>query len=165
MTKSKSNRDTSVEHIQSFLKQIYSRLNQAIENINNAELNWRPSKSSNSIGNLLTHISGAEEFWLHHIIGGMKTDRVRQSEFDVKEFNIDELTSHIDKVHFQSLEIISRLSDHDLITERGFWSNLEQKEKLTTVYWCILHVIEHAGLHIGQIYFIRKMYSDIKPYN
>ena len=163
MTKSKSNRNTSIEHIHSFFKQIYSRLDQAIENIDNKELNWRPSKSSNSIGNLLAHLSGAERFWIHHVVGGIKTDRIRQSEFDVKEFNIDELRSQINMVRSQSLEIISSLSDYDLITERSFWSSLEQKEKLTTVHWCILHVIEHAGLHTGQIYYIRKMYSDIKP--
>jgi uncharacterized damage-inducible protein DinB len=163
MIKSKSDRNSSIEHIHSFFKETYSRLDNAIENIDNKELNWRPSKSSNSIGNLLAHISGAEGFWIHHIVGGMKTDRVRQSEFEIKDFNIDELRSRIDIVHSKSLEILSRLSDHDLISERSFWSNIEQKEKLTTVHWCILHIIEHAGLHTGQIYYIRKMYADIKP--
>lgn len=165
MTKSNANRNSSIAHLQNFLKQIYSRLIHAIDNIDNTELNWRPSESSNSIGNLLTHMVGAEGFWIHHVVGGMKTDRVRQSEFEHKTFHIEELRFRIEEVQSQSLDIISRLSEHDLNTERSFWSNKEQREIAKPVHWCILHIIEHSGLHIGQIYYIRKMYSDIKPNN
>ena len=57
-------------------------IDQAIKGIEFPELNWRPSPKSNTIGNLLKHITGAESFWIHHVVGGYETKRDRPSEFD-----------------------------------------------------------------------------------
>ena len=30
----------------------------------------------------------------------------------------------------------------------------------TTVYWCLMHVLEHTAQHVGQIFYIRKLYAE-----
>ena len=76
-----------------FIDRMHKRLDQAIEGLSPQEVNWRPSPSSNTIGNLLKHMNGLEAFWIHHVTGGMETQRDRASEFEVKEFPISQAGS------------------------------------------------------------------------
>lgn len=124
-------------------------------------LNWRPSHNSNSIGNLLSHIAGAEGFWIHHIVGDMPTSRNRDSKFEVKDFHVANLVVSLDSVTRTTSAVLAELTDSDLDVQRTYWSNRTGQHKQATVRWCILHTIEHSALHIGQIFFIRKMYIDI----
>ena len=66
--------------------QVHADLDRAIYVLNNLETNWQPSQSSNSIGNLLKHIVGAESFWLREVLNGIQIDRNRESEFSTKSW-------------------------------------------------------------------------------
>lgn len=145
-----------IEQILLFLEEIHTTLERAIKGLENRELNWRPSPKSNTIGNLLKHIMGAEAFWIHHVVGGMETQRVRTSEFKVKEFQIINLREEIVHVKEMTKKVMEKLTDEQLAELRI------ARKKRTTVYWCLIHIIEHSAQHIGQIFYIRKMYADLR---
>src|SRR5213595_2016534 len=45
----------------------------------------RSNAASNSIGNLLLHLTGSSRYWAVEVIGGEPIGRVRQAEFDRRE--------------------------------------------------------------------------------
>ncbi|MFX0065134.1 MAG: DinB family protein [Candidatus Hermodarchaeota archaeon] len=150
----------TIKSLAEFLDEVHESLERAIEGIKIQELNWRSSPNSNSIGNLLKHILGAEAFWIHHIIGGRETRRVRASEFETQEFQFNQLLEEFFQVKEQTKLVLAEVRDEQLIELRTYWSQLSNQTKETTVFWCLMHIIEHSALHIGQILFIRKMYGD-----
>ncbi|MFX0168984.1 MAG: DinB family protein [Candidatus Hodarchaeota archaeon] len=158
-----SEKRTKTERLTQFLNDASNRLEQAIDNLQDTELNWRPSPSSNSIGNLLKHIAGAETFWIHHVISGRETTRIRSTEFEVKEFHIADLREELTVVKNTTTKLLTKLADKDIDKTRTYWSQLANRQKKTTVHWAILHIIEHTAQHTGQIFYIRKMYADLKP--
>ncbi|MFQ5820138.1 MAG: DinB family protein [Candidatus Heimdallarchaeota archaeon] len=146
----------NIDQITQFLEEVHATLERAIDGLENPELNWRPSSNSNTIGNLLKHIMGAEAFWIHHIVGGMETQRVRTSEFEVKEFQIIILREEIVHVKELTKKVLEKLTDEHLAELRA------ARKKQPTVYWCLMNIIKHSAQHIGQIFYIRKMYSDLR---
>ena len=161
MSENEFERRTETNELLRFLGEVRSNLNRAINGLEDTELNWRPSHNSNSIGNLLNHIAGAEGFWIHHIVGDMPTSRNRDSEFEVKDFHVADLVVTLDNVTRTTRAVLAELTDSDLDVQRTYWSNRTGQHKQATIRWCILHIIEHSALHIGQVFFIRKMYNDI----
>lgn len=158
-----SEKRTEAERLTHFLNAASTHLEQAIDNIQDVELNWRPSPRSNSIGNLLKHITGAETFWIHHVISGQETTRIRSTEFEVKEFHIANLREELTVIKNTTTTLLTKLADKDMDKPRTYWSQRANRQKKTTVHWAILHVIEHTAQHTGQILYIRKMYADLQP--
>ena len=152
---------SSVKQLLEFIKnEVYAHLDRAIEGITDEELNWDPSEQSNPIGVLLTHITGAESYWIHKVVGGKEVERVRSEEFLPKVNLTSEVLKRIKEVRDVTISVLSELNDSDLTQPRLFWSNSQERELQTTVHWAILHFIEHTALHVGQIYYARKLYAD-----
>ena len=57
------------------------KLLEAVSRVDDATLWWRPNEASNSIGNLLLHLSGNLRQWLVSGVGGAPDHRERQAEF------------------------------------------------------------------------------------
>jgi uncharacterized damage-inducible protein DinB len=150
-----------VERIEQILKEVHIKLEDSIKNLEDQELNWRPSQSSNSIGNLLKHIEGSEAFWIHHVVGGLESQRVRTSEFEIKDFNFKDLQNELIKTKRMTKKILIELYNEQLSESRTYWSQLTNQNRERTVYWCLMHSIEHSALHIGQIFYIRKLFKDL----
>ena len=146
-----------------FIDRMHMRLDQAIEGLIPQEVNWRPSPSSNTIGNLLKHMNGTEAFWIHYVAGGMETQRDRASEFEIRDFPMEGLLEEYRQVKEVSRRVIEDLTEEELAESRSFKAPRTQSEdeQHTTVHWCLMHTIEASTQHIGQIFYIRKMYTDL----
>ena len=140
--------------------EVYAHLDRAIDGITDEELNWDPSENSNPIGVLLTHITGAESYWIHKVVGGREVERVRAKEFLPKVNSTLEVMKRIQEVRAVTRTILGELSDSNLTQQRSFLSGSQERELQTTVHWAILHFIEHTALHVGQIFYARKLYAD-----
>ncbi|MBK7995205.1 MAG: DUF1572 family protein, partial [Blastocatellia bacterium] len=67
----------------SFLaKDFLPKIERCIERLTDEEIWWRPNEESNSIGNLLLHLSGNLRQWIICGLGGQLDQRQRQQEFD-----------------------------------------------------------------------------------
>src|SRR5712691_11219858 len=53
----------------------------AVDSVTDEQLWWRPNEKSNSIGNLILHLSGSLNHYLNRNIGGITYDRDRDAEF------------------------------------------------------------------------------------
>ena len=58
------------------------KIERCLEKLSDEDVWWRPHEESNSIGNLLLHLSGNARQWIVSGVGGAPDERVRQGEFD-----------------------------------------------------------------------------------
>ena len=114
----------------------------------------RPNESSNSIGNLLVHLTGNVTEWILGGVGGQTISRYRAGEFAQKAGRdgnalLDDLETVLNKAD----SVLARLKPENL--ERPIV--IQGRE--TTVIGAIYHVVEHFGMHTGQIIYIAKLRS------
>jgi uncharacterized damage-inducible protein DinB len=131
------------------------RILQCIDRLDNARIWWRPNESSNSIGNLILHLSGNVNQWIYTGLGGYPDNRIRQAEFDErgvidKEKLRQDLVSTMDRIK----PVIVNLPESELLRKRPVQTFEE------TGLTILVHVTEHFSYHTGQIAYITKMLSD-----
>ena len=117
----------------------------------------RPNDSSNSIGNLLVHLTGNVTEWMLGGVGGQKTSRYRAGEFAQ--------TDGADaRKLLDNLETVLRAADAVItgLTEADVDRTLVIQDRETTVLSAIYHVVEHFAMHTGQIILLTKMYAPGK---
>ena len=61
------------------------KIERAVATLGDEDVWWRPNEASNSVGNLLLHLTGNVSQWLLAGVGGRTYERHRQAEFDARE--------------------------------------------------------------------------------
>ena len=113
---------------------------------------WRPDDSSNSIGNLLLHLSGNVRQWIVGGVGRQPVTRHRAEEFSARhERDIEELWALIDLALADADEVLAKLPASALLERRTI------QGRDVTVLEAIFHVVEHFSMHLGQIIYIAKI--------
>ncbi|HJQ12183.1 MAG TPA: DinB family protein [Gemmatimonadaceae bacterium] len=117
----------------------------------------RPNPSSNSIGNLLVHLTGNVSEWILGGVGGRRITRNRAAEFAQQE-GADA------KTLLDGLEAVLREVDSVLagLTETDLQRELVIQDRKTTVLAAIYHVVEHFAMHSGQIILLTKLHAPGK---
>jgi uncharacterized damage-inducible protein DinB len=117
----------------------------------------RPNDGSNSIGNLLIHLTGNVTEWILGGVGGQTISRYRAGEFAQKE-------GRDGPALLDDLEAILLKADSVLSVQKA--KELERsiviQGRETTVVGAIYHVVEHFAMHTGQIVFLTKIYAPGK---
>lgn len=131
-----------------------SKIRLAVTNLSHEEIWRRANEDSNSIGNLIVHLTGNIRHWIVAGIGGATSDRDRAAEFAVRDGpGGDELLALLDDATRDADAVIAAQSETDLIRE------CEIQGRNTTVLAAIYHVVEHFSMHTGQIIMLAKMYA------
>lgn len=117
----------------------------------------RPNQGSNSIGNLLVHLTGNVTEWILGGVGGRSIVRYRAGEFAQTD-GADGLKL------LDNLEAVLREADGVLrgLTEEDLDRSVTIQDRETTVLAAIYHVVEHFAMHTGQIVFLTKIYAPDK---
>jgi uncharacterized damage-inducible protein DinB len=114
----------------------------------------RPNASSNSIGNLIAHLTGNVTEWIVGGVGGREYHRHRASEFDQQEgADGKTLLDKLDRVLAQADSVLAGLTERDL--ERRV--TIQNRE--TNILGAVYHVVEHFSMHTGQIILLTKFYA------
>jgi uncharacterized damage-inducible protein DinB len=117
----------------------------------------RPNDSSNSIGNLLIHLTGNVTEWILGGVGGQTISRYRAGEFAQKTGRAGQaLLDDLEMVLTKADSVLARLKPEDL--ERSIV--IQGRE--TTVLGAIYHVVEHFAMHTGQIILMTKVQAPGK---
>ena len=106
----------------------------------------RPNPASNSIGNLLLHVSGNMRQYVISGLGGASDTRVRDAEFlQTLDQDPAEVWEHFLGTVAEVREAILRASEADLLGKK--WVQGFHLSGLGMV----LHAVEHLSYHTGQI--------------
>lgn len=131
------------------------RLERCLNELSEADIWWRPNENSNSVGNLVLHLSGNARQWILAGLGGALDQRRRQAEFDERgPISRAELIQKVLDVMSEIDEVLDRLKPEDLerpVVVQGFEE---------TGLSILIHVVEHFSYHVGQMAYIVKARLD-----
>jgi uncharacterized damage-inducible protein DinB len=117
----------------------------------------RPNEGSNSIGNLLIHLTGNVTEWILGGVGGQSIRRHRAGEFaQMDGADAGTLLDNLEAVLREADSVLAGLNERDL--ERS----IVIQGRDTTVLGAIYHVVEHFAMHTGQIVLLTKIHAPGK---
>ena len=127
------------------------KIESCLERLTDEQIWWRPNEQSNSIGNLLLHLSGNARQWIVCGVGGATDARDRAAEFAQRD--------RIARTDLRSL-LQRTLADVDATLAQFDANQLVERRTIqgsdVSVLEAILHVVEHFSMHVGQILYITK---------
>lgn len=131
------------------------KIERCVEKLTDEQVWWRPNAESNSIGNLMLHLSGNARQWIVSGLGGASDRRARQTEFDERE--VIARVELLKKLRTTVADVDEVLSSFDV-------SRLLEKFPIqgteATALAAIFHVTEHFSMHTGQIILLTKMLAN-----
>jgi len=119
------------------LEQYWPRLRTCVESLTEEQIWWRPNEACNSVSNLLLHLNGNMRQWL-------------VASFNRQEDERKVLLARLGATMREASEVLARLTVEDLVARykiQGY-----DVSGLDALY----QVVEHFGLHYGQILYITK---------
>ena len=134
--------------------QHWPRMKTCVGSLTTEQIWWRPNDASNSIGNLLLHLSGNVRQWIVSTLGREEDQRNRPAEFAAREgATASELVDGLGATLDEAASVLDRLTAEDLLATYDV-----QGYRESGVY-IVEHVVEHFGIHFGQIVYITKLLS------
>lgn len=131
------------------------RINRCLDQLTQEQIWWRPNPSSNSIGNLVLHLSGNVRQWICAGLGGNEDHRHRQLEFDTQEgYSGEVLKNQLMTTMSEARPFIEQVAVTELLRKRSVQTFEE------TGLTILVHVTEHFSYHTGQIAYITKTLKD-----
>lgn len=129
-----------------------AKLHAAVRALPDERLWWRPDEQSNSVGNLLLHLSGNVRQWLISGVGGQPDVRRRNMEFAARGgATAAGMLDGLDATLREADAVLRGILPSELLERRTI------QGRDTTVFEAIYHVVEHFSTHTGQVLWIVKM--------
>jgi hypothetical protein len=131
--------------------QYWPRMQKAVEPLTEDQIWWRPNEASNSIGNLMLHLSGNVQQWIVAAFGHLEDTRNRPQEFG-------------ERAHLPKGQLIARLgstierADAALarLTEADLRATYTIQKYTVSGLFAVYQAVEHFALHYGQVLYIVK---------
>jgi uncharacterized damage-inducible protein DinB len=123
-----------------------------IEELSEQQIWWRPNDESNSVGNLLLHLSGSIRHYLNRGVGGVDYKRNRPAEFAERgPIPKQQLLSIFNETIEQATRTLNSF-DASRLTEPS-----DEPDYYPTIFDLMLGVSVHLAAHAGQVLYITKM--------
>jgi uncharacterized damage-inducible protein DinB len=137
---------------QTLLHQYWPRLRGCVESLTDEQVWWRPNEASNSIGNLILHLNGNVGQWIVSSFNRSDDPRERSAEFAERHrIPASALLEKLGATMSRASEVLARLTESDLL------ATFHIQGYTVTGLGAVYHVVEHFGMHYGQILFITKL--------
>jgi hypothetical protein len=135
-----------------FASSFLPKIEHCLSRLTDEDVWWRANEASNSVGNLVLHLSGNVQQWIIGGVGNAPYTRDRQHEFGERgPIPRDELLARLKTTLAQADEVLAEVDPARL---------LERKEIQgcdVTVLEAILRIVQHFALHTGQILLLTKL--------
>lgn len=135
------------------LDELHDDLRRMVSDLSAEALNWAPGDETNSIYALVTHLLGSERFWLAAALQ-QSIERDREAEFRARGADASDLLRLIDEAGAQARALLAQLTPESLA---GAFTLREVPRSGAS---CLLHALEHAGQHRGQIALTRQLWEQ-----
>lgn len=137
------------------LDQYWPRMRVCVESLTDEQVWWCPNTASNSVGNLLLHLNGNVRQWLVNSFNRLEDRRNRPAEFErVEQLPASVLIVRLDETLQQAAAVLARLTEADLL------ARYEIQGRNVSGLDAVYQVVEHFGLHYGQVIYVTKMLRE-----
>ena len=142
------------------LQSLLARVCGCLDGLDEAQLNWRsPVAGANSIYVIASHTLGNVRAWVLGIACGQPVTRDRPAEFRASGRDASALVAVAQRLSSEIDAALSALPlsalDRRLVPPQVLWGEGDPYE--ISVREAIMHVVEHASLHLGQLQITRDM--------
>ncbi len=143
------------------LQELHDEIRNAIKGLSPEALDWMPGPEINSLSVLVTHLSGAERYWIGDVIAGDPKVRDRGAEFKVKGLSEQNLTRQLsdNEAYFQ--KALEPLPLQELEASRTSPRNGQS----VTVGWVLCYVMKHTALHLGHMQITRQLWEQLQVHS
>jgi len=145
------------------LEDYFVKIAAAIDALNHEQVWRRPNESSNSIGNLMLHLSGNVRQWIVSGVGGAEDRRDRASEFAARgSVSKGELIELLKTTLDQADAVLAVIEGECAVanSDAPLQRVCKPQAYETSVFDAIFHVVEHFSYHAGQIIFAAKWLAE-----
>jgi len=152
--------DAEIESLSRQIRSILERVCACLDGLNEAQLNWRPPvDGANSLYVVATHTLGNARAFVLGTACGQPLERDRPAEFRASGRDAAGLTAQARRLSDDIEAALAALSPSDLdrrlLPALSLWGEGEVQE--ISVREAILHVVEHASIHLGQLQITRDL--------
>lgn len=127
----------------------------ALASLTEEQVWWRPNEKSNSIGNLVLHLTGSLNYYLNRNLGGLDYTRDRAAEFaERRHLPKAELLAHFDEMVANAERTFDRLTPDSLAAPSP------EPTMHRIAFEDLLNATAHLATHTGQIVWIAKMLQE-----
>jgi uncharacterized damage-inducible protein DinB len=142
-----------LSHARQFLSGEYlPKIEKCLAELTDEDVWWRGNEESNSIGNLLLHLSGNARQWIVSGLGGRDDHRQRQTEFDERALiSKEELLASLRETLVEVDRVLAEFDSSQLMQPYRI-QNLD-----VIALEAIFHAVEHFSMHTGQIILLTKL--------
>jgi uncharacterized damage-inducible protein DinB len=142
------------------LQSLLARVCGCLDGLDGAQLNWRPPVAgANSAYVIASHAVGNVRAWVLGIACGQPVERDRPAEFRASGRDSSALVADAQRLSSEIDVALSALApsalDRRLVPPQSLWGEGDPYE--ISVREAIMHVVEHASLHLGQLQITRDM--------
>ncbi|HEY3295439.1 MAG TPA: DinB family protein [bacterium] len=131
--------------------QYLPKIKEAVALLSEDELWAKENESTNSVGNLLMHLTGNVRQHILSGVGGRPDERNRPKEFTAHGgISKAMLLNNLETTVLEAFHVVATLDPKLLTEERVIQGNK------VTLLKDIYHVVEHFAYHAGQIIYIVK---------
>ena len=137
------------------LKVFPAQIRAAVAPLAEEQFWWRPNESTNSVGNIVIHLTGSINHFLNHNLGGLDYKRDRPAEFAERR--------HIPKAEVMSAfdaMIANAERTLDGLTPARLIDPSPEPKLNANVFEDLLGIAVHLSNHAGQLVWIAKMLQE-----
>ena len=138
------------------LNDLHTDILQTISDLSQEALDWSPFSGGNSCNVIITHIAGAEKYWLGDVVAGAPSGRDRETEFRVRNLKVAELEAQLQESLAYVGDVLENLGLGDLETTRRSPRNDQE----VTVAWALNHALKHTAIHLGHVQITRQLWEE-----
>jgi uncharacterized damage-inducible protein DinB len=127
------------------------KIKEAVNLLTEEELWQADGEATNSVGNLLLHLSGNVRQYILSGVGGKPDQRNRPLEFSIKGGPSKAvLLSELEKTVLEAFHVLATCDQHCLTETR----RIQDKDQVLLT--AVFHCVEHFAYHAGQIIYVVK---------
>jgi Protein of unknown function (DUF1572) len=134
------------------LDHYWPRMRTCVVSLTDEQVWWRPNDACNSVGNLLLHLNGNVTQWMVAAFNRLEDYRDRPIEFNQRDQIAGSvLLNRLDATMQEAAKVLARLTPEELAAPyhiQGY---------TVTGLDAVYQVVEHFGMHYGQVLYIHKM--------
>ena len=141
-----NNDPTDLQALVPLISQRAAAVEQAVADVDDAELWQRPAPGANPMGNIVLHLAGNLMNYIVRGVGGVAYERDRPFEFEAEGVSRDEVLSRFRHAVGASTKVLEAVDEESL--DRVYGGPEYQGVSNRTV---LLRSLEHLGYHTGQL--------------
>ena len=132
-----------------------AQIRACVDELTEDQLWWRPNEHTNSVGNLVLHLSGSMRHYLSRGVGGIEYNRDRPAEFAERgPIPKTQLLATFNETISQAEQVLGSFD-----TSR-FLDPTDEPDYVPTFFDIIYNISIHLATHTGQIVYVTKMLSE-----